>query len=216
MVLSGCGGGAGLLLGAADMLGFSGFRVFEVLGFDGLDLFDDAARALVRIFVEDDDDDLAAPDDVWVRLTTTDGVLDDVPVVIHSITRQRILGEFEHEGETYDVAIDLADDGSVLQMMVDPGGDPTSGEGEVVGEGDISVQIDPDTLTLDPGAEHPFAATVLGTTASYVRFSADGGSIDDTGRYTAPTEPGEYHVTATSLADPRATDTATVIVRDPA
>ena len=45
-----------------------------------------------------------------------------------------------------------------------------------------------------------------------VQEGASGGTIDATGRYTAPTAAGTYHVVATSVADPTKTDAAVVRV----
>ncbi|WP_420067694.1 hypothetical protein [Stigmatella aurantiaca] len=79
----------------------------------------------------------------------------------------------------------------------------------------VSVSITPDAVDLVTGATQTFTAGVTGTSNTAVNWSvteAGGGSIDATGRYTAPAEPGTYHVVATSAADPSKSATATVRV----
>ena len=45
-----------------------------------------------------------------------------------------------------------------------------------------------------------------------IQEGANGGSIDGSGRYTAPGNPGTFHVVATSVADGSKSATATVTV----
>lgn len=82
----------------------------------------------------------------------------------------------------------------------------------------VAISIRPEELTLDPGASETFTATVTGTDNKDVLWSIRegspaGGTITDGGRYTAPATPGEYHVVATSKADPSKSAVAVVHVR---
>jgi hypothetical protein len=62
------------------------------------------------------------------------------------------------------------------------------------------------------GTTQQFDATVTGNLNTLVTWSTDGGSVNVNGLYTAPGTPGTYHVTATSVADPSASDTVEVVV----
>ena len=82
-----------------------------------------------------------------------------------------------------------------------------------------AVSISPSSLVIEPSAGFTFTAAVSGTTAGQstavtwsVQEGASGGTVDSLGRYTAPATAGNYHVVATSVADPsrRATATASV------
>ncbi|RPH67202.1 MAG: hypothetical protein EHM78_22015 [Myxococcaceae bacterium] len=85
----------------------------------------------------------------------------------------------------------------------------------------ISVTVSPATATVRAGGSVQFTATVQGTTSGQsqsVRWTvreAGGGSVDGTGRYTAPGTAGTFHVVATSAADPSRTAEATVTVTPP-
>ncbi|HOX47110.1 MAG TPA: Ig-like domain-containing protein [Myxococcota bacterium] len=79
----------------------------------------------------------------------------------------------------------------------------------------VSVTLSPETVTLAPGATQAFTAEVLGSDDQRVLFSveeAGGGSVDGSGRYTAPADEGVYHVVVTSVADATKSDTATVTI----
>src|SRR5262249_18643120 len=71
---------------------------------------------------------------------------------------------------------------------------------------------------VSPGANFTFTATVSGTCCGQstgVTWSvqeAGGGTVDSSGRYTAPATLGTYHVVATSVADPSKNAAATVSV----
>ena len=82
---------------------------------------------------------------------------------------------------------------------------------------DVQVAMDPATATVSTAGTTTFTATVTGTAASTavtwsVQEGAAGGSISDTGVYTAPTSGGTYTVVATSVADPTKSATAVVTV----
>jgi hypothetical protein len=80
----------------------------------------------------------------------------------------------------------------------------------------IAVTIDPSNVTLTPGNNQVFHATVTGTSDTRVTWSvaeSGGGQIDSNGVYTAPSNAlGVFHVVATSVADPSKTARATVTV----
>src|SRR5215831_1433501 len=82
----------------------------------------------------------------------------------------------------------------------------------------IAVSISPKTASTPSGSTVSFTATVSGTSSGQstaVTWSvqeAAGGTVDSSGRYTAPATAGTYHVSATSVADPSARDTASVTV----
>ncbi len=79
----------------------------------------------------------------------------------------------------------------------------------------FGVTVSPATVTLAPGAEQIFAATVSGTPNQDVVWSVDGtgaGTINDAGLYIAHAVPGTYTVRATSSADPTKSGIATVTV----
>ena len=80
---------------------------------------------------------------------------------------------------------------------------------------DITVQVDPTSARLPPGARTGFTAAVTGTATTGVTWSvveAGGGTVDATGRYLAPATEGTYHVVVRSAADPAISATATVTV----
>jgi uncharacterized protein YjdB len=69
---------------------------------------------------------------------------------------------------------------------------------------DIAVSVLPQNPTVTVGGTQQFAATVTGTTNTAVTWTvltADGGSINASGLYTAPNTEGTYTIRATSVAD---------------
>jgi hypothetical protein len=67
----------------------------------------------------------------------------------------------------------------------------------------IVVTVSPASAVLQPGNARQFNAAVTNATNTAVSWSApDGGSVNATGRYTAPNIGGDYRVIATSNADP--------------
>lgn len=79
----------------------------------------------------------------------------------------------------------------------------------------VTVNVTPDTVTLLTGAEQQFTAEVTGADNTAVTWEANGGSITQDGLFTAPSTPGTYYVTATSVEDPSKSDTSEVIVMSP-
>ena len=74
----------------------------------------------------------------------------------------------------------------------------------------ITVTVSPTAAILSPGGTAQFSATVTGTTNTSVTWSATGGSISQTGLYTAGSAAGSFSVTATSVADPTVAAAASV------
>lgn len=81
-----------------------------------------------------------------------------------------------------------------------------------------TVAITPPSATLDRNESVQFTAQVGDAPDTSVTWSiqeAAGGSIDSTGRYTAPNTSGVFHVVATSNFDPQKKAVAAVTVRSP-
>lgn len=80
----------------------------------------------------------------------------------------------------------------------------------------VGISIDPAHALWAPGSTNSFTATITGTSNTAVTWNvqegAAGGTIDTSGNYTAPSTPGIYHVSATSVADPNQSATATVVI----
>jgi hypothetical protein len=83
----------------------------------------------------------------------------------------------------------------------------------------VTVQISPATLSLAPGATATFTATVGGLPPRrravmwWIQEGRGlGGVLTSGGQYTAPTQPGTYHVVVTPLAETRIRAIATVVV----
>ena len=85
----------------------------------------------------------------------------------------------------------------------------------------IAVQLNQSAVTLAPGAQEQFTATVTGTSNTAVTWSVDGtsggnasmGTVGSTGLYQAPADSGTHTVTATSVADTTKSASATVTVQ---
>jgi len=80
----------------------------------------------------------------------------------------------------------------------------------------VDVQVTPPSAQLAPQGTVGFAAAVTGTVDTSVTWQvaeAGGGSVDTSGRYTAPASGGTYHVVVSSRADPTKIATATVTVQ---
>lgn len=76
-------------------------------------------------------------------------------------------------------------------------------------------RIEPPTANLVPGASRAFAARMCGLPRATVTWTVEepeGGTISPEGQYTAPSQPGTYHIIATSTVDPTVSATATVRV----
>ena len=92
------------------------------------------------------------------------------------------------------------------------GGADRSGVNFVIGS-PVTVSISPTSAWLMTGGTQQFAASVTGTTNTAVTWSpGGGGSVSATGLYTAPATAGNVTVTATSVADPTKSASASVSV----
>ena len=76
----------------------------------------------------------------------------------------------------------------------------------------VSVGISPANVTMSTGAAQTFTASVSGSGDKTVTWTATGGTITNTGQYTAPTIAGDYVVRATAQADSSKYAEATVKV----
>src|SRR5262245_45582908 len=94
-------------------------------------------------------------------------------------------------------------------------------DGGSVAVSGVVVSVSPKSASLLVGASTSYTATVTGTTSGQstaVTWSVQesgGGTVDGSGRYTAPGSAGTYHVVATSVADPTKSGTAQVVVSVP-
>lgn len=78
----------------------------------------------------------------------------------------------------------------------------------------VTISLDPGSATVDQGANYGFAANVSGTQDTSVTWTSvpSGITWDSYGAFTVPATPGVYTVTATSVADPSQSASATVTV----
>ena len=79
----------------------------------------------------------------------------------------------------------------------------------------VGVTVSPTSASLLTNDTQQFTATVTGSSNVAVTWSATGGTISSTGRYTAPATAGSYMVKATSTADTSVSALATVTVSAP-
>ncbi|SEU33994.1 LamG-like jellyroll fold domain-containing protein [Stigmatella erecta] len=98
-------------------------------------------------------------------------------------------------------------------------GDPSRSSSAVINvqnaASPVSVSLSPERTQIHVAGTVRFTATVVGTANTAVTWSVtegNGGTIDATGLYTAPTAGGTFHVVATSVAAPDKKATATVVV----
>lgn len=81
----------------------------------------------------------------------------------------------------------------------------------------VGVAITPATLTVGTAGSQAFTAEVTGTQNTAVTWEveeANGGTINSSGYYTAPSAGGTFHVVATSVADPSKSATVEITVQD--
>lgn len=79
-------------------------------------------------------------------------------------------------------------------------------------DSNVVVSLNPTTASLKVGEQQSFSATVTGSTNNAITWSANGGTVNASGLYTAPSTPGTYTVTATSQANSTKFATANVTV----
>jgi hypothetical protein len=73
------------------------------------------------------------------------------------------------------------------------------------------LDVEPSQVTVGRGASQEFTATLFGRPAPMVSWSTTGGTIDQTGDFTAGDTPGTFEVRATNAVDGRS-GTATVVI----
>jgi hypothetical protein len=90
----------------------------------------------------------------------------------------------------------------------------------------VAVKVSPATAQVRDGGSQQFSATVTGSNNTAVTWSVNGaaggnsasGTVDANGLYKAPASlpnPNPVKVTATSVADTRASDSATATLENP-
>ena len=99
---------------------------------------------------------------------------------------------------TYEVTVRIPDRNFVLYSTI-----------EVFG---TAISVSPNPITVEPGGTVAFSAAVVGPEDNSVTWSASGGTITANGEYTAGDNPGEYFVTATSVADPSVSAVAQITI----
>jgi hypothetical protein len=117
------------------------------------------------------------------------------------------------EGTFHIVATSKADESKTAIATVHV----TSGASETHSENDeISILINPASISLATGRSQTFTATVSGTGNTAVTWSIQegvtGGAISPEGLYTAPSEKGSYHIIATSQQNSSKSAIASVLV----
>ena len=87
---------------------------------------------------------------------------------------------------------------------------------QAISNGPVVVNVSPGTPSVPPLGRQQFTQTTTGDCNLAVTWSVQegpaGGTVTNTGLYTAPAYPGIFHVVATSVADPTKTGVATVTV----
>ena len=76
----------------------------------------------------------------------------------------------------------------------------------------VVVAISPPALSMFTGHSQQFTATVTGASDAAVTWTTNGGSINSSGFYVAPSTPGTFQVKATSVADPQQNAGAVITV----
>lgn len=80
----------------------------------------------------------------------------------------------------------------------------------------LTIDVSPETVTLEPSGTTDFVATVVGSGDTSVTWRVNevgGGTINSSGHYTAPAVAGTFHIRATSNADTSKFDEAVIIVQ---
>lgn len=115
---------------------------------------------------------------------------------------------------TFTVTVPQNPDGTVPNVVITASLDGTN-QTATLNLVVVSVTTSPSQLALFTGGQQQFSATITGTSDTAVTWSVQepaGGTINVNGLYTAPANPGSYHIVATSHADPTKTRTSTVTV----
>jgi hypothetical protein len=85
----------------------------------------------------------------------------------------------------------------------------------VIGGVPVTVSIAPASATVTTGQTRQFTATVGGTSNTAAVWTATGGTVSQSGLFTAGATPGSFSVTATSVQDSTKSASATVTVTPP-
>jgi hypothetical protein len=89
---------------------------------------------------------------------------------------------------------------------------------QAISTGPVAVDVSPSSASVPPLGTQQFTETTTGDCNLAVTWSVQegnaGGTVTDTGLYTAPASPGIFHVVATSVADPTKTGIAVVTVTE--
>ncbi|HXC16078.1 MAG TPA: kelch repeat-containing protein [Holophagaceae bacterium] len=106
-----------------------------------------------------------------------------------------------------------ASPGTYHVLVVSPA-DPTAYDIATiqVSGGQATVVLSPGTVQLAKGGTQTFTATVQNASNPAITWSCSGGTVTQSGSYTAPNLYGTYTVTAALTSDPTIRDTATVVV----
>jgi lysophospholipase L1-like esterase len=97
----------------------------------------------------------------------------------------------------------------------------TACSAQTAGGGSIAIEVSPQSASVPVNGSESFTAAAAGSAAASVSVTwsvqegSSGGTVDATGRYTAPGTAGTFHVVATSAADPSKSGSATVSVVAP-
>jgi hypothetical protein len=89
---------------------------------------------------------------------------------------------------------------------------------DIPGAQTVAIVVDPSSASLVTGQATQFAADVTGTADLLVTWKVDeagGGTVDQSGMYSAPASAGIYHVRAVSHAQPELSGVAAVAVTVP-
>ena len=90
---------------------------------------------------------------------------------------------------------------------------------QTISTGPVVVSISPKSASVPPLGTQQFSETTTGDCNLAVMWSVQegkaGGTVTDSGLYTAPASEGIFHVLATSVADPTASGIAAVTVTEP-
>src|ERR1043166_8902008 len=90
----------------------------------------------------------------------------------------------------------------LILLLAACGGSSTTTPAPPTPQPSVTITSSTTSATVVAGASQTFTATVSGTSNTGVTWSIQegsaGGTIDATGKYTAPATPGIYHVVATS------------------
>jgi hypothetical protein len=133
-----------------------------------------------------------------VTLTATKGQLSAASVTTDAAGEASVIWTAPDDGSTSaSITADFGDSQDVLPLTI--------------GQTPI-IEISPTTTSVATGRTVQFTATVTNVADTSVTWQATGGTVSSTGLYTAGSSPGAYSVSATTVATPQRTATATITV----